>query len=82
MFKSFPWSGFGDIEVQFFSVFPRWRLYHVTFDVIITTANFCRRRRHIYLGNVVSIGTTVTEKMNFRNADTHIWHTDKIIIFG
>ncbi len=35
MSQFFLFSTFGDMEVQSFSVFPRWRPYHVTYDVII-----------------------------------------------
>ena len=47
-------NGFGAREMQHFSVFPRWRLYHMTYDVMIIIKIFCRRRRS-YGENFVSI---------------------------
>ena len=64
MFQYFPRQGFGDLEVQSFSVFPRWHLYHVTYYVIIIINYY--RRRYAYGQNFVSIGPGCKENI-FQN---------------
>ena len=51
-----------EIEVQRFSDFPRWRMYHMIYDVIMTIKFY--RRRRTYLEKIVSIKLTVAEKKN------------------
>ena len=60
---------------KFFLVFPRWCLYHVTYDIIIMTKKFCRKRR-TDLENFLSITLNVAEKINFWDADTYGRHMD------
>ena len=58
-FNFFPWSGFGDTEVQGSSFFPTW-LPHF-FDVVIIIKAFFMSSRS-YGETFLSIGLVVSEK--------------------